>query len=104
MCLQIVHDTALSGFPLPTPLPLKYYQPKKIYLCLSAGNTQNPQRKEPYMKQTAQKKPKVFRTLIRLIHTGDRPAQEDSHIPGLKEKCEYRRDSPLSFSAGKKHP
>ena len=56
------------------------------------------------MKQAGQKKPKVFRTLIRLIHTGDRPAQEDSHIPASKEKCENRRDSPLSFSAGKKHP
>lgn len=56
------------------------------------------------MKQTGQKRPKVFRTLIRLIHTGDRPAQEDSHMPATKEKCENRRDSPLSFSAGKKHP
>lgn len=55
------------------------------------------------MKQTGQKKPKVFRTLIRLIHAGDRPAQEDGHIPASKEKCENRRDSPFSFSAGKKH-
>lgn len=56
------------------------------------------------MKQTGQKKPKVFRTLIRLIHTGDRSLKEDSHIPDSKEKCENRRDSLLSFSAGKKHP
>ena len=90
-------------FSPPHPPPPEIYQPKKKYLCLSAGITQNPQRKEPYMKQTGQKKPKVFRTLIRLIHTGDRSLQEDSHIPSSKEKCEKRRDSLLSFSAGKKH-
>jgi len=35
-----VQIAPLSAFPLSTPLPLKTYQPKKKYYCLSAGNTQ----------------------------------------------------------------
>jgi hypothetical protein len=54
------------------------------------------------MKQSGQKKPKVFRTLIRLIHIGDKSAQEDSHMPASKEKRENRQDSLPPFSAGKK--
>ena len=45
------------------------------------------------MKQTAQKKPKVFRTLIRRIHMGNKGITK-CKLPGKNEKT-----SCLSFSA-----
>lgn len=49
------------------------------------------------MKQTAKKKPRVFRTLIRLIHTDGKTAQEDSSMPAAKEKKEKQPRQPLFF-------
>lgn len=40
------------------------------------------------MKQTAQKKPKVFRTLIRLIHIGNKALWDDRHASAAREKNE----------------
>jgi len=84
------------GFPLPTPHPQKTYQPKKKYFFLSVGNIKKI-RKEPVMKQTAKKKNKVFRTLIRLIHTGEKAAQDDSHVSAAKEKNEKQPRQPPFF-------
>lgn len=53
------------------------------------------------MKQTAQKKPKVFRTLIRLIHIGGKPACDDSYVPPQRKRMKSSQDSLSSFSAGK---
>jgi len=49
------------------------------------------------MKQTAKKKSKVFRTLIRLIHTGNKTLQDDSHMPVTKEENEKQPRQPPFF-------
>ncbi|MEW9125055.1 MAG: hypothetical protein AB2421_20255, partial [Thermotaleaceae bacterium] len=50
-------------FSPPHTPPLYIYQPKKKYLCLSAGNITNFIQKGAFMKQSEnKKKPKVFRT------------------------------------------
>ncbi|MCB8818428.1 hypothetical protein [Desulfosporosinus shakirovi] len=49
------------------------------------------------MKQTAKKKNKVFRTLIRLIHSGEKAAQDDSHVSVVKEKNEKQPRQPPFF-------
>jgi hypothetical protein len=50
------------------------------------------------MKQTAKKKPKVFRTLFRLIHTGKKTAQDDSHMSATKGNNEKQsRQLPFFF-------
>lgn len=49
------------------------------------------------MKQTVKTKPKVFRTLIRLIHTGNKTAQDDSYMSVTKEKNEKQPRQPPFF-------
>ena len=48
------------------------------------------------MKQTAQKKPKVFRTLIRRIHMGNKAVQKDNK---MQTAGKNGKTSCLSFSA-----
>lgn len=45
------------------------------------------------MKQTTKKKPRVFRTLIRLIHIGEDPAHQDNNgqTAGMKDKRQEAR-------------
>jgi hypothetical protein len=53
------------------------------------------------MKQAARKKRKVFRTLIRIIHVGDKLRWDDSHVSAAREKMKSSQGSHPSFSAGK---
>ncbi|KUO71748.1 MAG: hypothetical protein APF77_08085 [Clostridia bacterium BRH_c25] len=76
-------------FSPPHTPPLYIYQPKKKYLCLSAGNTTNFIQKGAFMKQSDNKKnPKVFRTLIRRIHIGSKVTKNDMNrqCPGKKNE------------------
>jgi hypothetical protein len=90
--LLAVSHSDLADSPSPHPSP-KIYQPKKEFFYLSAGNLiQNSGRKEPFMKQPAQKKPKVFRTLIQRIHLSSKEVQKDSktQTTGKERKNHYR--------------
>jgi hypothetical protein len=51
------------------------------------------------MKQTAQKKPKVFRTLIRRIHISRKTVRDESNGPAAGERTKSRKPTRLSFSA-----
>lgn len=53
------------------------------------------------MKQTAQKKQKVFRTLIRMIHTDNKSGVDDSHFQAQVKRMKSSQASLSSFSAGK---
>jgi len=50
------------------------------------------------MKKATQKKPKVFRTLIRLIHMGGKPVQENGNGQNAgKNKNEKGEGRPFFF-------
>ena len=49
------------------------------------------------MKQTAQKKAKVFRTLIRRIHIGSKAVRDDSNEPAAKKKIDKQERQPPFF-------
>ncbi|KXG77157.1 MULTISPECIES: hypothetical protein [Clostridia] len=49
------------------------------------------------MKQTAQKKPKVFRTLIRRIHISRKTARDESNGPAAGRKNEKQETHPPFF-------
>lgn len=61
--------------PVPKPLPQKSTGRKKKYPCLSAGSNQD-HLKGNLIKRTKAEKPRMFRTLIKLMHTGRKPAQK----------------------------
>ncbi|EQB20429.1 hypothetical protein UNSWDHB_2257 [Dehalobacter sp. UNSWDHB] len=46
------------------------------------------------MKQTAEKKPKVFRTLIRQVHTGNKKILKDNIVQAAEKE---RKNQPLFF-------
>ncbi|WP_199698251.1 hypothetical protein [Dehalobacter sp. MCB1] len=46
------------------------------------------------MKQTAEKKPKVFRTLIRQVHTGNKKIQKDNKVQATEKE---RKNQPPFF-------
>jgi len=47
------------------------------------------------MKQ--KKKPKVFRTLVRHIHTGGKAVRDDGNEPGAKKKNDKQERQPPFF-------
>ena len=49
------------------------------------------------MKQTAQKKPKVFRTLIRRIYISCKTARDESSGPAAGRKNEKQKTHPPFF-------
>lgn len=51
------------------------------------------------MKQTTQKKPKTFRTLILRIHITRKAVWEESNEPAVRRKDEKQKTTRLSFSA-----
>ncbi|WP_353853067.1 hypothetical protein [Dehalobacter restrictus] len=46
------------------------------------------------MKQTAEKKPKVFRTLIRQVHTDNKEIQKDNNVQATEKE---RKNQPPFF-------
>jgi len=52
------------------------------------------------MKQTAQKKPKVFRTLILRIHIGGKAVRDNSNESAAREKSE-KQERRSSFFFGR---
>jgi hypothetical protein len=88
---------AALRFPPPHTPPLKIYQPKKKYFCLSAGNTAKFMYKGAFIKQTTQKKPKTFRTLIRRIHISRKTARDKSNGPAAGRKNEKQETHPPFF-------
>ncbi|MEA4961176.1 MAG: hypothetical protein BWX99_02683 [Deltaproteobacteria bacterium ADurb.Bin151] len=49
------------------------------------------------MKQTTQKKPKTFRTLIRRIHISHKTVREESNEPAARRKNEKQENHSLFF-------
>ena len=49
------------------------------------------------MKQTAYKKPKVFRTLIRRIHRSGKAVRDNSNEPAAKKKIGKQKRQPPFF-------
>jgi hypothetical protein len=49
------------------------------------------------MKQTAQKKPKTFRTLIRRIHISRKTTRDESNGPAARRKNEKQKTRPPFF-------
>lgn len=49
------------------------------------------------MKQTTQKKPKTFRTLIRQMHNSRKTARKESNEPADRKKDENQEDKYPSF-------
>lgn len=49
------------------------------------------------MKQTAQKKPKVFRTLIRRIHISRKTNRDEGNEPAARRKDEKQEPHPPFF-------
>ena len=49
------------------------------------------------MKQTTQKKPKTFRTLIRRIHITRKVVWEESNEPAVRRKDEKQKNQPPFF-------
>jgi len=49
------------------------------------------------MKQTTQKKPKTFRTLIRRIHISRKAVWEESNEPAVRRKDEKQKNHPPFF-------
>jgi|GEM_PF-1221328 len=52
------------------------------------------------MKEAAKKKPKVFRTLIRRIHTGKKPPAKDINSQAAAKKSKKREKRPPFFFGG----
>jgi hypothetical protein len=49
------------------------------------------------MKQTTQKKPKIFRTLIRRIHISRKTVRDESNEPTARRKNEKQEPHPPFF-------
>jgi len=88
---------AALRFPPPHTPPLKFTGRKRNISAFRQVIPQNSCRKEPFMKQTTQKKPKTFRTLIRRIHISRKTVRDESKEPAARRKDEKQETRPPFF-------